>query len=88
MNIENLSTEQKAKLGECESPEDILAVAKAEGYELNEEELDQIAGGTPVWVITNMHVCKKCRGDLKYLGKEGKYNQYQCKKCGQLYLWE
>ena len=88
VDIENLSTEQKAKLGECESPEDILAVARAEGYELSEEELDQIAGGTPVWVVTNMWTCKKCGGRFKYLETDRDYKRYQCTKCGQLYNWK
>ena len=62
--------------------------ARAEGYELSEEELDQIAGGTPVWVVTNMWTCKKCGGKFKYLETDRDYKRYQCTKCGQLYNWK
>ena len=39
MNFEDLTDEQKAKARECKTPEDVLALAKEEGYELSEEEL-------------------------------------------------
>lgn len=40
-----LTEEQKQKIKNCSSPEEMLALAKEEGYELTEEELDGIAGG-------------------------------------------
>lgn len=52
-NVE-LTEEQKAKIRDCKTPEDILAVAKAEGYELSENELDEISGGGANW---------RCGGD-------------------------
>ena len=45
MNLNDLTQEQWDKLRECKTPEDILALAQAEGYELTDEELQQIAGG-------------------------------------------
>lgn len=45
MNLENLTPEQREKARNCKTPEDILALAKEEGYELSDEELSGIAGG-------------------------------------------
>ena len=48
MDFENLTDEQRAKARACNTPEEIMSLAKEEGYELSEEELDGIAGGG-VW---------------------------------------
>ena len=45
MRIEDLSPELQEKARECQTPEELLALAKQEGYELTEEELEQVAGG-------------------------------------------
>ena len=39
MNVKALTQEQWDKLQQCKTPEDILALAQAEGYELTDEEL-------------------------------------------------
>ena len=49
MNFEDLTDEQKAKARAAKSPEDILALAREEGYELSEEELSAISGGGNSW---------------------------------------
>ena len=45
MDFNELSDELKAKAIECKTPEDMLALAKEEGYELADEELDAVSGG-------------------------------------------
>ena len=45
MNFENLSPELQEKAKACQTPEELLALAKKEGYRLSEEELDGVAGG-------------------------------------------
>jgi len=45
MNFENLTPEQQEKARACKTPEEILALAKAEGYELSDEELEGVSGG-------------------------------------------
>ena len=45
MNFEDLTPEQKEKARACKTPEEILALAKAEGYELSDEELEGVSGG-------------------------------------------
>ena len=45
MNLEDLSLEQKERALACKTPEEILALAKEEGYELSEDELTAVSGG-------------------------------------------
>ena len=45
MKFNDLTEEQKAKALACKSPEELLALAKAEGYDLSDDELDAISGG-------------------------------------------
>lgn len=40
-----LTDEQKAKARACNTPEEILALAKEEGYELSDDQLEGISGG-------------------------------------------
>ena len=58
MNFEDLTPEQQEKAKACKTPEDILALAKEEGYELSEDELAGISGG---WCPT--HCNKDCSND-------------------------
>lgn len=45
MKFDDLTEEQKAKVLACKTPEGLLELAKAEGYDLNDEELEAISGG-------------------------------------------
>jgi hypothetical protein len=45
MKFEDLTSEQKEKALACKTLEDVLALAKEEGYELSEEEMAAIDGG-------------------------------------------
>ena len=45
MKFNELTDEQKSKFAEAKSPEEILEMAKAEGYELTDEQLEAISGG-------------------------------------------
>ena len=45
MDTEKLNPAVKAKLKGCETPEEILALAQEEGYELSDSELEGISGG-------------------------------------------
>jgi len=46
MNFEDLTPEQQEKAKSCKTPEDLIALAKNEGYELSEDELNAISGGS------------------------------------------
>ena len=45
MNLEDLSPEIYERARACETPEEMLSLAKKMGYKLSEEELDAISGG-------------------------------------------
>ena len=45
MNFNELTPEQQEKARACKTPEDMLALAKEEGYELSEEDLVAVSGG-------------------------------------------
>ena len=46
MEFNDLTPEQKEKARACKTSEDILNMAREEGYELSEDELAAISGGT------------------------------------------
>ena len=60
MNFEDLTPEQKKKALACKTPEELLKLAKEEGYEISEEELEGISGGT--WGRCENYV-DPCPGD-------------------------
>ena len=43
--IKALTSEQRARAKQCKSAEELLALAKEEGYELTDDELEGISGG-------------------------------------------
>lgn len=45
MNYDDLSPELQEKAKACTTSEEVLALAKAEGYELTDEQLESVAGG-------------------------------------------
>jgi len=48
--IKELSPEQRDRAKQCKTPEELLALAKEEGYELTDDELEGISGGS--WCIS------------------------------------
>ena len=56
MEYKDLTEEQKARARACETPEEVLALAREEGYELSDAELEAVSGG---WTIcrNNHDVC-------------------------------
>ena len=71
MSLQRVTPELKAKALACETPEEMLALAKEEGYELSDEQLDSIAGGknrADLRITTTsyaLHANPMCRGRLK-----------------------
>ena len=73
MGLNALTQEQWDKLRECKTPEDILALAQAEGVELTDDELQQVTGGSDGYVVG---------GDI--WGGGPQYVDW-CPQCGQKY---
>ena len=49
MDIKSLTSEQMEKAKACATADELVALAKEEGIELNDTELDAIAGGEEEW---------------------------------------
>ena len=62
MDLSELTPEMREKVLACKTPEEILALAKEEGYELSDEELDSISGGMMWGDVCVGVACKVCRG--------------------------
>ena len=80
--LKGLSEEQIKKVEACKNAEEILALAKAEGVELNEEQLEVVSGGGCFYTIK----CIKCGSDnLSDEYKEinhKEYRKFKCNNCG------
>ena len=91
--LKGLSEEQIKKVESCKDSSEILALAKEEGMELTDEQLEAVSGGGCFGTLK----CKKCGSkDIKKTREEreiynkwsdekGFYTVYRCRKCG--YEW-
>ena len=52
MKYDDLTDEQKAKVMACKTADELVELAKAEGVELSDEQLNSIAGGDSFWCPT------------------------------------
>lgn len=59
MGFEDLSPELREKAKACKTPEEMLALAKEEGYKLSDEEMEGIAGG--YWSCESFMLNPDCR---------------------------
>ena len=80
--LKGLSEEQIKKVEACKNSEEILSLAKAEGIELTEEQLEAVSGGGCFYTIK----CIKCGSDnLSDEYKEinhKEYRKFKCNNCG------
>ena len=60
MKLEDFTEEQKEKALKCETADELLALAKEEGIELTDEDLEMISGGFK-WGDTCFLHCKSGR---------------------------
>lgn len=79
--LKGLSQEQIAKVKACKSQEEMLKLAKEEGVELTDEQLEVVSGGSIC-----APACPNC-GTKEYVYKgttEETSNKYVCTKCGAI----
>ena len=79
--LKGLSEEQIAKVKACKNQEEILAVAKEEGIELTDEQLEAVSGGN--CFDTPVDVCPRCghTGTTHGYRVDNTYG-YSCSYCG------
>ena len=79
--LKGLTEEQIKKVEACKSSEEILNLAKAEGMELTDEQLEAVSGGGCFVTIK----CDKCgsKNVERYTAERGKY---ECKECGNIFV--
>ena len=63
MNFDDLTPEQKEKALACKTPEELLALAAAEGYELSDAELEAVSGGN-AWDTVEEFLDHDCKCDM------------------------
>lgn len=79
--LKGLNDEQIAKLKSCKNNEEILQLAKAQGVELTDEQLEAVSGGSLC-----APACPNC-GTKEHVFKgteEPNLDKYVCKKCGAI----
>ena len=82
--LKGLTEEQIAKVKACKNQEELLALAKEEGIELTDEQLEAVSGGG---CFSSSEQCPKCGNkDIKETYHNdrygGEYYTCKCRKCG------
>ena len=76
--LKGLTNEQITKFKGCKNQDEILSLAKEEGIELTNEQLEAVSGGCTTKVIQ----CPKCGTTDVYSKLEYSGYSYYCNKCG------
>jgi hypothetical protein len=85
--LKGLTEEQINKVKECKSPEDILTIAKAEGIELSDEQLEFVSGG--YCKETNKYECPRCQSRNCYIlryRERDKIIHLKCLDCENIWM--
>ena len=75
--LKGLSEEQVAKIRNCKTHEEMLKLAKEEGVELTDEQLEVVSGGGVCSSLTR--TCPEC-GEYFDIYSYG--NRWNCEDCG------
>ena len=81
--LDGLTDEQIAKIKDCKTTEEMLALAKEEGIELTDEQLEAVNGGCGTVEMVG-RTCPRCgNGELRRTAPTMfKDAKYECLKCG------
>ena len=78
--LQGLSEEQVIRLQTCKSQEEVLALAKKEGVELTDEQLNAVSGGD--FCLCPQTHCPDCNStDVEVSTYNPAGSVYYCKKC-------
>ena len=80
--LKGLSEEQIAKIKDCKNNEELLAIAKEEGIELTDEQLDAVSGGCDSEEPTH---CPNCGATENLTAVDFLRSKYQCARCGNYF---
>jgi len=89
--LKGLTDEQIKKVKECKSSEEILNLAKSEGFELSDEQLEAVSGGFCGGGGEKISKdCPKCKSGwtncIEQYEKDGeKWYKCYCRSCGYTY---
>lgn len=89
--LKNLTEEQIAKIRKCKSQDELLELAKNEGVELSDEQLEAVAGGFCDSSDFRWQ-CPKCGSsdtEVRERYEKGTPNEYvlvHCNKCGANFI--
>lgn len=79
--LKGLSEEQIAKVKGCKNSEELLALAKDEGVELSNEQLESVNGGC---FSSDGNKCPHCGYDGQQTVLEGSnFKKLYCRQCGK-----
>jgi transposase-like protein len=86
--LEGLSEQQIAKIKECKNQEELLALAKQEGIQLTDEQLEAVSGG--ICTSTPTFVCPQCgSSNIKTKYNENSIAEWwnnTCQDCGKVWI--
>lgn len=82
-----ITEEHKKKMEKCKTPEECIALAKEFGYDLNDEQIEEINGGQELGTSwKKQDTCPKCGGHSISQYRPNPYMVvYHCNTCG--YEW-
>lgn len=80
--LEGLTKEQIAKIEVCKNAEEILKIAKEEGIELTDEQLEAVSGGCGFVDPTNCPKCNSTNFITADINMDGSRVKYFCNSCG------
>jgi hypothetical protein len=81
MKLNDLTSEQRAKIDAAKSPEDIQAIAREGGYELSNEELEGISGGDWNSIDDMLVTCPNCGNQFYERVVSGRKTTVYCINC-------
>lgn len=80
--LKGLTAEQIVKVKECDDYGDLLQLAKDEGVELTEEQLDAVSGGACSKTEQSVPTCPICKGtNNTRMNKGSQKTLYICNDC-------